>query len=123
MVRSITVEGYEALKKALTEVQGPVFILFSGSPDDSGVSWCPDCVKADPVIERNLDRAPEDSTLIHCLVGDRTFWKDPNNEFRKDPQFLVKCVPTLLKFGSPQKLEEEQCCKDDLIRMLFEEED
>ncbi|KAH9489333.1 Thioredoxin domain-containing protein 17 [Bulinus truncatus] len=122
MVRQITVHGYEALSKALSGLQGTVYILFSGSADDSGVSWCPDCVKADPVINRNLDKAPEDSSFIHCYVGDRSYWKKPDNEFRKDPKLLVKCVPTLLKYGSPQRLEEEQLFKDDLIQMLFEED-
>ncbi|GFN96619.1 thioredoxin domain-containing protein 17-like, partial [Plakobranchus ocellatus] len=48
-------------------------------------------------------------------------WKDQNNEFRKDPKLFIKCVPTLLRFGSPQRLEEDQCCKDDLVQMMFED--
>jgi hypothetical protein len=119
---SITVEGYEALNKALKEQSGKVFVLFSGSPNADGVSWCPDCVKADPVISRNFANAPSDSVFIHCHVGDRTYWKNPNNEFRKDPKFAIRCVPTLLKIGSRHKLEEEQCLSDDLIQMLFKDD-
>ncbi|KAI8783255.1 thioredoxin domain-containing protein 17 [Biomphalaria glabrata] len=122
MVRTISVHGYEALTKALSGIQGSVYILFSGSQDEYGVSWCPDCVKAEPVINKNLEKAPSDATFIHCHVGDRNYWKKQDNEFRKDPKFLVKCVPTLLKFGSPQRLEEEQLFKDDLIQMMFEED-
>lgn len=122
MVKKIEVEGYAAFLNCLKEKTGTIFILFSGSLDQNGVSWCPDCAKADPVIERNMDKAPEDSTFIHCHVGPREYWKDPNNEFRIDPKFFVKCVPTLLKLGSQQRLQEEQCCKDDLVQMLFQED-
>ncbi|CAG5129577.1 unnamed protein product [Candidula unifasciata] len=122
MVRSITVDGYEALNNVLKEQTGKVYVLFSGTPDADGVSWCPDCVKADPVIERNLEKAPSDAVFIHCHVGDRAYWKNQNNEFRKDPKFAIKCIPTLLKLGSRHKLEEEQCLNDDLIQMLFEDE-
>ena len=48
MVRLIKVEGYEAFKKAIADLesdQKPLFILFSGSKDPAtGESWCPDCV-------------------------------------------------------------------------------
>ncbi|XP_059171955.1 thioredoxin domain-containing protein 17-like [Physella acuta] len=121
MVRLLTVHGYEALTKTLNGMKGSVFVLFSGSPDESGVSWCPDCTKAEPVINRNLDKAPEDAVLIHCHVGDRDYWKNMNNEFRKDPKLKVKCVPTLVRIGSPHRLEESECAKDDLVEMLFED--
>ena len=45
MVKKIEVEGYEALYESLKENTGTVFVLFSGSLDENGVSWCPDCVK------------------------------------------------------------------------------
>ncbi|KAK3770138.1 hypothetical protein RRG08_007049 [Elysia crispata] len=122
MVKKIVVEGYEAFTECLKENTGTVFVLFSGSLDDTGVSWCPDCVKADPVIERNVDKAPEDSVFVHCHVGPRDYWKDQSNEFRKDPQLYLKCVPTLLRVGKPHRLEEEQCCSDDLVQMMFEED-
>lgn len=40
----VTVYGFEALTKALTENNGQrKFVLFTGSKDKDGVSWCPDC--------------------------------------------------------------------------------
>ncbi|XP_052824539.1 thioredoxin domain-containing protein 17 isoform X2 [Octopus bimaculoides] len=77
---------------------------------------------ADPVIKRNMKQLPSDAIFIHCNVGDRTFWKDQNNVFRKDSKLRLTAVPTLLKFGHPNQLKEEQCMKDDLIQMLFTEE-
>lgn len=49
-----------------------IFVLFTGDKDvTTGKSWCSDCVKADPVIERCLDSLPENSEFITCYVGDR----------------------------------------------------
>lgn len=45
MIKTITVDGYEALNNTLKEQSGKVYVLFSGSPNADGVSWCPDCVK------------------------------------------------------------------------------
>ncbi|EOB00243.1 Thioredoxin domain-containing protein 17 [Anas platyrhynchos] len=41
---------------------------------------------------------PDESVFIYCLVGDRAYWKDPNNEFRKN--LKLTGVPTLLKYGT-----------------------
>ncbi|XP_072210028.1 thioredoxin domain-containing protein 17 isoform X1 [Excalfactoria chinensis] len=54
------------------------------------------------------------------VPGLRDGWKDPNNEFRKN--LKLTGVPTLLKYGTPQKLVEEECFKADLVRMLFTED-
>ena len=60
-----------------------MFVLFCGSLDAaSGVSWCPDCVTAEPVVAAALDGVDDDLVLIHCAVGQRTFWKDQANVFR-----------------------------------------
>ena len=46
MVMRINVEGCDALEKVLDENKDhTIFVLFTGSPDDTGKSWCPDCVK------------------------------------------------------------------------------
>ena len=40
----ITVYGFEALTKALAENNSQrKFVLFTGSKDKDGVSWCSDC--------------------------------------------------------------------------------
>lgn len=123
MVVEVHVEGLDAYKKALNEHKGKtVFALFSGSMDSQGKSWCPDCVTADPVIKKCLPSAPDDAVFIHCGVGDRTFWKDQSNGFRTDPTLKLKCVPTLMMVGKPQRLEEEQCADEDLVNMLFSED-
>lgn len=37
----------------------------------TGNSWCPYCVRAEPVINEALKHAAENSHFIHVEVGDR----------------------------------------------------
>jgi thiol-disulfide isomerase/thioredoxin len=121
MVKLLHVEGFENLQKASKENEGKtMFVLFFGSKGADGKSWCPDCVKADPIVHEQSKYAPEDSLFIECGVGDRSFWKDQTNIFRT--KLGIKCVPTLLKWGSKgRKLEEGQCADKGLVRMMFED--
>merc|ERR1711972_1089930 len=63
--------------------------------DSNGASWCPDCVIAEPVVNKCLEKAPEDSHYLYVGVGDRAFWKDPNCIFRTHKDTQLKSVPTL----------------------------
>ncbi|XP_787642.1 thioredoxin domain-containing protein 17 [Strongylocentrotus purpuratus] len=101
-----------------------IIALFCGGKNSSdGVSWCPDCVSAEPIIEKGLAAAaPEDAVFIYCSVGDRTSWKDPNNAYRTHPKLQLKGVPTLLQWDTPKKLGEKDCSNADLVQMFFEED-
>ncbi|XP_069673608.1 thioredoxin domain-containing protein 17 [Periplaneta americana] len=123
MVTRSEVEGYDAFCKLIKELETQdktVYVFFSGSKDSTGKSWCPDCVVAVPVLEKALETA-EDIHFVYVGVGDRAYWKDPNCPFRTDKRLRLKCVPTLIKWGQPDKLEDEECSKADLVSMLFEE--
>ncbi|CAD5111168.1 DgyrCDS504 [Dimorphilus gyrociliatus] len=123
MATEVKVQGLDEFLQAVKEHEGKknVFALFSGATDPStGVSWCPDCVTAVPVVEKCMTKAPEGSVYIYCSVGDRSFWKDQNNGFRKDPRTALKSVPTLLRWGTPQRLEEGQCANSSLVEMIIE---
>lgn len=57
MVKQETVTGFQALESALSKTAERVFILFTGSKiKETGQSWCPDCVVAEPVIEKVLKK-------------------------------------------------------------------
>ncbi|XP_059171954.1 thioredoxin domain-containing protein 17-like isoform X2 [Physella acuta] len=121
--RTFEVQGYAALKTVLNEIDsGHIFVLFSGSNDENGQSWCPDCVE-EPVIDRNLHLLSNNAVIIRCSVGDRLYWSNPSNEFRKDPELNLRYIPTLIKIGTPKKLEEKQCLSEDLVQMMFEEDE
>ncbi|KAK3083913.1 hypothetical protein FSP39_005236 [Pinctada imbricata] len=72
MAKHVKCEGIDEFKAEAQKHKGKtVFVLFSGSTDKDGKSWCPDCETAHPVIERNLQHIPEDAVYIYCSVGDR----------------------------------------------------
>jgi len=120
MATVIDVNGFDDYQStAAKHNDKTIFALFTGSVGENGESWCPDCVDAHPVIEKNVTNLPDGAILIRCSVGDRTFWKDQKNVFRTNPDLRLKCVPTLMKVGKPQRLEEGQCADADLVEMLF----
>ncbi|XP_063871675.1 thioredoxin domain-containing protein 17-like [Scylla paramamosain] len=124
MVQTIEVQGFDAFVEAMEAQKAAgktIFALFSGSKDANGKSWCPDCVVAEPVVKGALGKAPEDAVFLYVGVGGRDFWKDPQCIFRTDSRTRLRSVPTLMKIGGPQRLEEEQCAKTDMVEMLFED--
>ncbi|XP_077965601.1 thioredoxin domain-containing protein 17-like [Styela clava] len=125
MANQIAVEGYEAFMSKISELEEQkkeIYCLFSGSVDpQSGKNWCPDCVKADPVIEKCLPNMPEGAVFVHCHVGQRDYWKNKTNDFRVHPKLKLSGVPTLLKWGEPKKLVEDQLFNPDMINMMFED--
>ncbi|KAK9732313.1 Eukaryotic protein of unknown function (DUF953) [Popillia japonica] len=125
MVIKHQLKGYEAFTQFvdnLKENKGNVYILFSGSKSEDGQSWCPDCVRAKPVVEDALKYTDENSQFVYVEVGDRSFWKDSKCPFRTDKRTKLLVIPTLVRWGHPQKLEGEQCENPDLVEMLFQEE-
>merc|ERR1712179_819738 len=111
----IQVEGYEACLAKLEELKGTenLFLLFSGSKDgESGQSWCPHCVRAEPVIERCFSNVSKKAILLYVGVGQRDYWKDQNNPFRTNDKLRLTAVPTLMKWEGAQKLKGEECAKE-----------
>ncbi|KAF2903097.1 hypothetical protein ILUMI_03085 [Ignelater luminosus] len=126
MVIKHKVEGYdnfcEFMKNLKTDGEY-VHVYFSGSKLPSGISWCEDCVRAHPVVEAAVDKiADPKSHFVYVEVGDRSTWKDMNCPFRKDSRTKLMVIPTLLRWGNPQRLEGEQCENPDLVEMLFTDE-
>ena len=101
-----------------------IFILFtSGLDNKTNKKWCPDCVDADPIIKKNLNLLNQTDLLIICSVGERIFWKNKNNIFRTDKRFELESIPTLLQYKTKKKLIEGQCCKENLVKMIFDDDD
>ncbi|XP_066596677.1 thioredoxin domain-containing protein 17-like isoform X2 [Prorops nasuta] len=107
-----------------TDIADILVILFdNGTKLDTGVSWCPDCVEAEPFIEEALKLASENSSFILTEVGDRATWKDLNCSFRKDSKTKLKVLPTLAKWGTQKRLEGDDLLKVEIIEMLLTDED
>jgi hypothetical protein len=129
-IRKETVTSYDSLLRLLEEQKSAYkkrVVLFTGSKDAAGVSWCPDCNVADPIIKKCLDNyeaeEPGDASktlFVTALVGERSIWKDQNNAWRKG-KFAVRSVPTLALDGSAIKLEENQLLDEENVKMLLQE--
>ncbi|KAL5563363.1 hypothetical protein UlMin_033110 [Ulmus minor] len=75
------------------------FILFLADKDHStSLSWCPDCVRAEPVIYKKLESTPGDVALLRAYVGDRPTWRNPQHPWRVDTKFKLTGVPTLVRW-------------------------
>merc|ERR1711933_209630 len=112
--------GIDALEKLLQRVSAKrIFLLFFANEID-GKSWCPDCVAAKPIIERNLKYLhPNNDTFVTVYVGEKAEWKNKKNIFRTDERFKVTGVPTLLQFGTDKRLVESQCEDDHMLQTMF----
>ncbi|KAK3009879.1 hypothetical protein RJ639_011223 [Escallonia herrerae] len=74
-------------------------ILFLADIDPStSLSWCPDCVRAEPVIYKKLEASSDDVALLRAYVGDRPTWRNPQHPWRVDSKFKLKGVPTLIRW-------------------------
>ncbi|TKR64255.1 hypothetical protein L596_024822 [Steinernema carpocapsae] len=127
MFSHLHLDGYEELKAALENTKDRrTFILFTGGKDpETGKSWCPDCVTAEPHVEKAVasELSSTDCIFITCFVGDPTYWKNKENPFRTDESFKVTCIPTMVEVGvKGKRLIDEQLCHADLLKDFFEED-
>ena len=72
-------------------------------------------------FEHFLKACGDDVTFLYVGVGDRAFWKDPNCVFRTDERTKLRGVPTLVKWGTAKKLD-DNCHKKDFVEMLLEDD-
>ena len=115
-------EGHIALNEILQESKDKssrIFVLFFGNETD-GKSWCPDCVAAKPIIQKNYQYLKSGDLFVTVFVGKRDVWKDKTNVFRTDHNFKVTVIPTLLLYGTERRLVDPQCANPNLVKMFFE---
>uniref|UniRef100_A0A2K6UKR7 Thioredoxin domain-containing protein 17 n=1 Tax=Saimiri boliviensis boliviensis TaxID=39432 RepID=A0A2K6UKR7_SAIBB len=75
----------------------------------------------EPVVREGLKHVSEGCVFIYCQVTDKPYWKDPNNDFRKN--LKVTAVPTLLKYGTVGIfLCWNECLQANLVEILFSED-
>jgi thiol-disulfide isomerase/thioredoxin len=100
-----------------------LFMLFTGSKNTStGLSWCSDCVTAEPIIDAALEKADGGCVLIVCSV-DRASYRTPEYQYRTDPRIKLTCVPTLMKWNNGKallRLNDSQSQIAELVQDLVE---
>ncbi|KAL4707389.1 hypothetical protein ACJJTC_008574 [Scirpophaga incertulas] len=126
MVSQIVIQGFEEFDKYAKNIDNngpPVYFYFSGSKLPNGNSWCPDCVEAEPVLKDFINQLKSNVIFAYVDVGDRDYWKDKGCPFRTDNRTRLMVIPTLIKWKGVQRLEGGQCSKQELLQMMFDEEE
>ena len=95
----LTCDSPEAFEATLAEARAAndgkskVVVLATGKKGPDGVSWCPDCTRADPVLEAKLGTIDPDALVfVECPLdaAARPAWKAS-----------VPCPPCLMPAGPP----------------------
>lgn len=91
-----TVVAYDGM---VHEQRDALFVFFGSEDPGTGVSWCKDCVVADPVLRRTLATQAPGLTVYECPVGARVDWKgQPEHPYRTHPAFRIARIPTVVRF-------------------------
>eukprot|EP01038_Epipyxis_sp_PR26KG_P008188 gene8188-11077_t len=102
--------------------QSVLYLLFTGTKSSStGLSWCGDCVRAEPIINDSLNELPTNTKIVICDVK-REEYRSPDYIYRNHPLVALKCVPTLIKLVNGKKiisLNDNQCQDPELVKEFF----
>jgi thiol-disulfide isomerase/thioredoxin len=119
------VAGDDASPPPGTAADAPLlFLLFFGSEvEETGASWCPDCVMADPVIRGTLARITRRAVhLVECPVGSRADYKgNADHPYRRAPRVRLERIPTLIRWAGGRevgRLVEGECLEPDALLRL-----
>ncbi|KAJ1944270.1 hypothetical protein GGF37_002273 [Kickxella alabastrina] len=112
-VRVVDPADFDNIVNAAVDESSAVFVLFFGreSPD-TNLSWCPDCVIADPEVRRAVSSV-ENSILLEVPIDRKSDIQSPFNVFRDRADTKVERIPMLLRWtaGGPSatRLVEDDC--------------
>lgn len=99
-------------KLSLNFINNKHLLFYVGSKtSDTGKSWCPDCVRAEPILEEAFESNDGGSVVLLCPV-DRAPYKQSDFPYRQNPSIQLSCVPTLLKWGRSgpaERLNDNEC--------------
>jgi len=118
-VTKVVVSDSAQLDAQLTAHAGQrLFVLFSGAPDASGASWCPDCNDAQPVIDAALEKAAACGSgmpvvLLYAPLMRAEYRGNAAHWARVHPAFRLERIPTLFKMGRSKPVGSlvEDACK------------
>ncbi|EYU31342.1 hypothetical protein MIMGU_mgv1a016170mg [Erythranthe guttata] len=91
-------EVFEKFKSEADNHKANLILFLADNEPSTNLSWCPDCVRAEPVIYKKLDSSPDDVALLRAYVGDRPTWRNPVHPWRTDSSFKLRGVPTLIRW-------------------------
>ncbi len=86
--------AWEQVARARTTA---AFLVFGAEQPDTGASWCPDCVVADPVLRAGIARQRPELTVYECPVASRADWKgNADHPYRRHPGLRIARIPSLV---------------------------
>mmetsp|Transcript_6829 Transcript_6829/g.13125 ORF Transcript_6829/g.13125 Transcript_6829/m.13125 type:complete len:147 (+) Transcript_6829:36-476(+) len=101
----------------------PLFLLFTGSKNESGLSWCPDCTRAAPVVFSALEEYCPDSVLL-ILNCPRAEYRDQTFTYRTNERIQLNSVPTLVSWqddvGVVERLGDADCQRGQAVAALVQ---
>ncbi|KAL7083537.1 hypothetical protein ACP275_14G170000 [Erythranthe tilingii] len=91
-------EVFEKFRSEAANHKANLILFLADKEPSTNLSWCPDCVRAEPVIYKKLESSPDDVVLLRAYVGDRPTWRNPVHPWRTDSSFKLRGVPTLIRW-------------------------
>lgn len=91
-------EVFSKFKEEAANNKANLILFLADNDPATSLSWCPDCVRAEPMIYKKLEECGEDVALLRAYVGDRPTWRTPQHPWRIDSRFQLKGVPTLIRW-------------------------
>ncbi|XP_057815924.1 thioredoxin-like protein Clot isoform X2 [Cryptomeria japonica] len=82
-----------------------------------------DCVRAEPVIYKTLEKSEKDVILLRAFAGNRPTWRNPSHPWRADERFKLKGLPTLARWKDGAiagRLEDHEAHIDSRIEKLLD---
>ncbi|KAK7243622.1 hypothetical protein RIF29_38428 [Crotalaria pallida] len=89
---------FEKFRSEASQNKANLILFLADKDPATSLSWCPDCVRAEPVIYKKLESSPDDIALLRAYVGDRPTWRNPQHPWRVEPKFKLTGVPTLIRW-------------------------
>ncbi|KAH8276529.1 hypothetical protein KR044_004241 [Drosophila immigrans] len=125
MPEYVPIKGYAQLMDALemhSKKNCLIYMYFFGEKDKNGVSWCPDCVAVEQIVDTAFrEKAHSNSLIFSVDVGNREVWKDDKtNKFRLPP-FNMSEIPSLQRWNGAERLDGDQLLKPSLLDLFFDE--
>jgi hypothetical protein len=92
-------EACLAEAEGICEQEGKgLYIYFTGAKNsDTGLSWCPDCTRAEPLVLKVLSGVAGGCVFLEVPI-EREVYRQPDFSLRTDSRIQLKCVPTLMKW-------------------------
>ncbi|KAL9260128.1 Thioredoxin-like protein [Drosera capensis] len=115
-------EVFAELKAESAKYKANLILFLADKDPSTSLSWCPDCVRAEPVIYRKVGASADDVVLLRAYVGDRPTWRNPQHPWRTDQTFQLKGVPTLVRWENESitgRLEDHEAHIEDKIDTLI----